>query len=206
MRGAEGSRQDGDGLPVTEAESVGDTVPVSEGDGDGDALWDGEGDGDVLPVSEGDGDGDALWDGEGDGDADAEGDLEVDGDADGAADLLGSGDFFGAADLVGNMVAGGEAVRNSDSAGVRYAFGAGAAGRADDSGLGVTDTCDAEAGVVCDPPACDWVCGISGRGPAPVKAKTAAAEAATRPPVMQADASGRDKRRCACRATLPASG
>jgi hypothetical protein len=202
MRAAEGGRQDDDGLAVTEAEAVGDAVPVSEGDGD--ALWDGEGDGDVLPVPEGDGDGDALPDGEGDGDA--EGDPEVDGDADGAVDLPGWGDFFGAADLAGNTVAGGEVVRNSDSAGVRYAFGAGAAGRADDSGLGVTDTCDAEAGVVCDPPACDWVCGISDRGPAPVKAKTAAAEAATRPPVMQADASGRDKRRCACRATLPASG
>jgi hypothetical protein len=169
---------------------------------DGDEVSDGEGDGDALPVSEGDGDGLP----EADGDGDAEGDPEADGDADGAGDLPGAGDFFGAGDLVGNTVAGGVAVRNSDSAGVRYAFGAGAAGRADDSGLEVTETCDAEGGVVCDPPSCAWVCGISGRGTAPVKTKTAAAEAATRPPVMQADATGRDKRRCGCRATWLASG
>src|ERR1035437_3163102 len=163
MRAAEGGRQDDDGLAVTEAAAVGGAVPVSEGDGD--ALWDGEGDGDVLPVPEGDGDGDALPDGEGDGDA--EGDPEVDGDADGAAVLLGWGEFFGAADLAGNTVAGGGGVRNSDSAGSREAFGGGAGGRADDSGLGVTDTCDAEAGGGCDPPACDWVCGVSDRGPGP---------------------------------------
>jgi len=175
-------------------------------------LSDGEGEGDVLPESDGDGDGDVVGEALDEEEADGEGDADddADGEADPVGDVLAGADLAGAADLVGvgvgSPVGAGDLLRNSDSAGLMYAFAAGAAGRADDSGLGVTDTCDAEAGVVCDPPACDWVCGISDRGPAPVKAKTAAAEAATRPPVMQADASGRDKRRCACRATLPASG
>jgi hypothetical protein len=175
---------------------------LPEPDGEGDALCDGEGEGDVLPEpeGEGDGDGDALAEEEeGDGDADA----DAGGEADAVRDVLAGGDFFGAADLAGTRVAAGDLLRNSDSAGLMYAFAAGTPGRADDSGLGVTDTCDAEAGVVCAAPACDWVCGW---GTAPVRAKTAAAEAATSPPVIHADASGRDRRRWACLATMPVSG
>jgi hypothetical protein len=196
-------------------ESVGDELSVGEGDelsvgdGEGDELSVGDGEGDELSV--GDGEGDELSVGEGDAVGDVLGEEEADGDADDDADAVGDelagADLAGAGDLVGtgSTVLAGDVLRNSDSAGVMYAFAAGAAGRPDDSAPGVTDTWDAEAGVVCAAPACDWACGASGPG-APVRAKTAAAEAATSPPVIQADASGRDRRRWACLATMPRSG
>jgi hypothetical protein len=174
-------------------------------------LSDGEGEGDVLPESDGDGDGDVVGEALDEEEADGEGDADddADGEADPVGDVLAGADLAGAADLVGvgvgSPVGAGDLLRNSDSAGLMYAFAAGAAGRADDSGLGVTDTCDTEAGVVCAAPACVWACGASGPG-APVRAKTAAAEAATSPPVIHADASGRDRRRWACLATMPSSG
>lgn len=129
-----------------------------------------------------------------------------DGDLVGDADLLGDADVPGEGDLLGDTVPAGEVVRNSDSEGVRFPFGEGATPRADDCGVRVVDTCDVEEGALCVASACGWACGESDLEVAPVRAKTAATEAATSPPVIQAEASGREMRRRSGRPALAAPG
>jgi len=154
-------------------------------------LADGDGEGDVLGVGE-----DEV--GDDDGDADAEEDPDADGDA--------AGDSAGAEDSDGVTVAGEDGLRNSDSEGL-IAFGMAITGDADD-GRGSADArADADAGelavgVVSGAPAREWACGASECGTAPVRTKTAAADAATSPPVILADATGRETR-CRARRTLP---
>ena len=126
--------------------------------------------------------------------------------------MLGDGDLDGAGDLPDTVTAG-DVVRNSDSEGARLPFEEGETPAADDRELGVTDTCDVDVDVeeeeeeeLCVASACGWALGETVWGLAAVRAKTVPAEAATSPAVIQAEASGREMRRCWGRPALPAPG
>src|SRR5580692_8860608 len=187
--------QEDDGLGVSVVVSVGVGDEVSVGVGDADVLVS-VGVGVGVEVSVGVGVGVSVGVGDADGDGDAEGDAEADGEADGDAEA----DLAGAADLAGVIVGAVDGLRNSESDGVRYAFGAGAAGRVEEDAIGVAGLSAVAAGVVCTDPASGWICGAGGCLTAPVSTKTATAEAATSPPEIPADATGRETR---CRARRP---
>ena len=137
-------------------------------------------------------DGDGLPDGEPDADEDG----EDDGDEE---DLLGcaDGDLVGLA--VGDVPMAGvrDGLTNLDRLGVRKALGATETrGVAEDDGRGEAGAFDAEEGAVAtDPaPACGWTAVECGVRSAPISAKTATADAATRPPLSHAEASEREIR------------
>ena len=173
--------------------------------------------GDVLPGSEVAGDGaggdDAGGDDAGGDDAGGEdaGGEDAGGDdagGDDAGDLVGLDDVVGCADDwdttgVGSM----DVLEDRDRAGVRYAFGetcADAEGAAEDDVRGpAAGLPDAEAGAVATAPApaCGWRWLDAGVWLAPIRAKAATAEPATRPPVRTAEASVREIR---CRPGPPA--
>ena len=127
---------------------------------------------------------------------------------DDAGDLVGLDDVVGCADDwdtigVGSM----DVLEDRDRAGLRYAFGetcADAEGEAEDDVRGPAAALpDAEAGVVATAPApaCGWRWLDAGEWLAPIRAKAATAEPATRPPVRTAEASVREIR---CRPGPPA--
>ncbi len=215
-----GRPQDADALGLTDPEEIGDALwegeeeeeEEEEGEeGDGDALWVGEGeaDGDVLADGDGvaDGEADALAVGEEDavGDAGAGEEEDAGADDDAGEDSVGAADSVGAEVLDGVTVAAEDGLRNSDGEGLPDAFGVAAAADADDAGRGLRDAGAVVVGVVSAAPARGWYCGADGRGTAPVRTKTAAADAATSPPVIPADAIGRDRRCRARRPSLPGS-
>ncbi len=135
------------------------------------------------------------------GDAEGDADLEDDPDADG--DTAAIGDLAAAGD-VDRVTAGVvDGLRYCESDGLTYALGTGTTRGTDDDERGDTDAGDAgdvAVGVVSAAPAFGWACGTRECGTAPVRTKTAAAEAATSPPVIPADATGRERR---CRARRP---
>jgi len=191
---------------------MGDALWEGEEDADDDVLWVGEGDADVDVLADGDGEDDALAVGEedavGDAEADADADAEADADPDAGGDA--AGDLAGAGVCDGVTVAGEEGLRNSDSEGLRAAFAPGTAGDTDDDERGATDAGAVAgavaAGVVSAAPARDWLGGADEWGTAPVRTKTAAADAATSPPVIPADATGRERRCRPARPLLPGPG
>jgi len=110
-------------------------------------------------------------------------------------DLVGFGEAELVADLIG--VGGMDVLKNRDRAGVRNTFGEteadGEAG--DDVGEMAGGFADV-AGAVADvpAPACGWAWLAAGVRSAPIRAKAATAEAATSPPLRQAEASDREIR------------
>jgi len=196
--------------------SGGAAVPVSEGAGVGESLVGGGvgeslvggGVGESLSVGESEAlaDADAEEDAEADADEEAEAEEEADAEeeaeaedeaeADEDADLPGAGDLAGVTDEEDE-----DGLTNSESGGLRTAFGEAA-------GVGASDELPETDGVgwaevVWLIPVFGSACVPAMCGDAPVSAKTAAAEAATRPPVIPADAIGRVRRCRACR-PLPA--
>jgi SAM-dependent methyltransferase len=187
---------DADGEVGGGEDGAADDELLPDGVGDEDVLSDGDGEAeeDVLP----DGEGDADDDPEEDGDDDAEGDPDPEGDA----DLVGLAD----ADEDGVGVRDGlmDGLRPLDAAGLTNAFG-GIEAEAEAEGEGDADppgmaagALDVEAGAFATTPAWGWACGPGGVWLAPIRAKTATAEATTRPPLTAAEASGRGMRRRAC--------
>lgn len=131
------------------------------------------------------------------GDEDVVGLLLPVGDAE-LADDLGE-PFLGAVDDTGEttMVGSSDGLTTWERAGVRNALGeietAGAGAAAEPMGFVPGTAFEEVAGAVAGPA---WACGSTpGFRPAPISATTATAEAATRPPLTQAEASGRDRRR-----------
>jgi hypothetical protein len=125
-----------------------------------------------------------------------------------AGDLAGLDDSVGCADDWDTTGVGGmDVLEDRDRAGLRYAFGetgADAEGEAEDDVRGPAAALpDAEAGAVATAPApaCGWRWLGAGVWLAPIRAKAATAEPATRPPVRMAEASVREIR---CRPGPPA--
>jgi hypothetical protein len=164
-------------LSVTVGVGVGVSVGVD------DALADAVGDADELAEAEAEADADA--------DAEAGADAEADavGDADEAGPLPAADEDAG----VTVVVARGE-VRNSDSAGVRRALGLAAPDDAAIVGRAAAPAAlEVAAGELAVPPACGLPGVVAGEC-APVRTKTATADAATRAPVRPAEASGCESR------------
>ncbi len=136
-----------------------------------------------------------------------EGGVEEGGAEDGGVDDGGADDedLVGFADEEVSGVGSRDVLKNRDRAGVRNTFGeteAPAEGEDEDDPRGLGGALDATAGAVATVPvpACGWPWPAAGVRSAPIKAKAPTAEAATRPPVRQAEASDREIR---CRPGRP---
>jgi hypothetical protein len=178
---------DGVGVGVGLGDSVGEGVELAEsvGEADGEALGDAEGDADSL--SEGKGSGVMVGDAEGEGEADGEGDAGGDVGTDTAGVLPGAGE----PDRPALGDAGG--VRNAEPEPTGLKLAATSRGGAADDACG-TGAPDDAMEAACDAPDRDWAC-VTGAEGTTVRARMAAAEAATMPPPTPADASG-PVRRC----------
>ena len=188
----------------------GDVLPGSEDAGDdagGDDAGGDDAGGDDAGGDEAGGD-DAGGEDAGGDDAGGE---EAGGDDAGGEDaggLVGLDDLVGCADDWDTTGVGGmDVLEDRDRAGLRYAFGetcADAEGAAEDDVRGPAAALpDAEAGAVATAPApaCGWRWLDAGVWLAPIRAKAATAEPATRPPVRTAEAIVREIR---CRPGPPA--
>lgn len=184
---------DGVGVGVGVGDSVGDGVGLAEsvGEADGEALGDAEGDADSL--SEGKGSGVMVGDAEGEGEADEEGEGESEGDAGGDVGTVTAGVLPGAGEPERPALGDASGVRNAEPESTGLKLAATSRGGAADDACG-TGAPDAAMEAACDAPDRDWACVVGAEGTT-VRARIAAAEAATMPPPTPADASG-PVRRC----------
>jgi hypothetical protein len=188
-------------VSVAEAESEadGDELAVSVGAGVELSVTVGVGVGVSVGVddalAEADGDADELAEAEADADAEAEAGADADAEAEAGADADEPGPLPAADEGAGvTVVVPGGDLRNSDSAGVSRALGLEAP--ADVAVVGrapAPEAVEAGAGELAVPPACGLF-GVGAGECAPVRTKTATADAATRAPLRPAEASGCESR------------